>query len=232
MVAGGAEMVAAPMRDARRVLAIDIETTGIRPYDRVITLAAILLIDGEFTSDAYHLIFDPRMDNEPEAAQVHGWDDWTLRFQDLFADLAPAVHQILSDCDLLVAHNAEFDTYYLNRELRKAGFSQITHPICCTLQLARDAWPGQRASLDACIKRIGLSRTQSRHSAFEDAFLAGNVYRYFIGRTSYRRLDTCPIPTNLCPALPRPEGLLPRRSPKRRRIPLPKNTLGTIPSRN
>jgi hypothetical protein len=47
---------------------IDIETTGLRPHDRTVALAAIRLIGLKMPPDGhYYLVFDPRKDNHPEA---------------------------------------------------------------------------------------------------------------------------------------------------------------------
>jgi DNA polymerase III epsilon subunit-like protein len=74
---------------------IDIETTGLRPHDRTVALAAIRLIGLKMPPDGhYYLVFDPRKDNHPEAEAIHGWDDWTLRFQGLFAAVAMVARRL------------------------------------------------------------------------------------------------------------------------------------------
>lgn len=194
---------------------IDVETTGLAPYDRIVTLAAIKLIGLDMPPDGhFYLVFDPRKDNHPEAVTIHGWDDWTLRSQALFAATAIELHQVFSAASLLICHNTEFDMSMLQHEFRKAGLPPLTTKTFCTLTMARERWPGQRATLDACLSRIGLARTGQRHSAFEDAFLAMNLYRFYGGAERPYRMSTYPAPTNYCAPPPRPLGKLPRRTKK------------------
>ena len=73
-------------RRIQRVIVLDTETTGLLPYDRIVTLAAIRF-EGVERGDHIYRVYDPRKDSHPGALAVHGWDDWTLRFQDLFATM-------------------------------------------------------------------------------------------------------------------------------------------------
>jgi DNA polymerase-3 subunit epsilon len=78
----------------------------------------------------------------------------------------------------LIIHNAVFDLKFLNHELRFAGFPSLeSHPFVDTLYMARKAFPGAQASLDALCRRfkIDLSR-RSKHGALLDAELLAEVY--------------------------------------------------------
>lgn len=204
---------------AKRIIVLDTETTGVQRYDRVVTLGAVRLEGGE-VGKALHLVFDPRKDSHPEALSIHGWDDWTTRHQDLFADLAPRIFDWLSWADEIVAHNAAFDMHYVQRELRKAEVDQLSQPTICTMEMSRAKWRGQSAKLDDCISRIGLSRIEKRHGALEDAALTAGLLVSMSGQNSrlieiLKKARRWPGPTNAKPAPPRPEGELPRRAPKK-----------------
>jgi DNA polymerase-3 subunit epsilon len=182
-----------------------------------VSFASIQLAGDEMQEQGSYLVFDPRRDSDPEAAKIHGWDDWTLRFQDLFQEHAKALHDHLSGADLLVMHNAEFDLHFVNREFRKVGLPPITVRAYCTMLQARSVWAGQPANLGACAARVGLSRSSLIHSAFEDAFLTMNIFRFLQGNKKiYRLTMDLPKPTNFRAAPARPEGKLPRRTTKRR----------------
>jgi len=200
---------------SQQVIILDTETTGFQRYDRIVSLAAIKANADSDEAEILYRCFDPRKDSHPEAARVHGWDDWTTRFQDLFADHASELRDWLSDCDLLVMHNAEFDLHFVNRELRKCGLPPLSAPAYCTLERAKAVWPGS-ASLDVCAKRLGLSRATEKHHPVEDAFFTWGLYRHFNGARPLAGRDRWPDPENLRPAEPRPPGRLPRRLVKRR----------------
>ena len=199
---------------SKRIIILDTETTGIQPYDKIVTLAAIRTNSANDHTEFLYRCFDPRKDSHPEAFRVHGWDDWTTRFQDLFADHATELHRWLSESDLLVMHNAEFDLHFVNREFRKCGLPPLPVPAYCTLQQARTQWPGS-AGLDACAKRLGLERISSKHHPLEDAFLTWNLYRYFNDAPPMARRANWPDPENLRASPSRPLGKLPRRPTKR-----------------
>lgn len=201
---------------AKKIIVLDTETTGLLPYDRIVTLGAVRVEGGELLGKGLHLIFDPRKNSHPDAERLHGWDNWTTRFQDLFAELAPGVFAWLSWADLLVMHNAEFDLRYLRRELRKAGQRELTTEYHCTMMAARELWPGQVSTLDACLERVQLTRASHLHGALEDAVLTAGLYLKMQNKhVRLPRLDRLPAPTNFKQPEPRPDGQLPRRSPKR-----------------
>lgn len=210
---------------AKRIIVLDTETTGVTPYDRIVTLGAVRLEGGEI-GKALHLVFDPRKDSHPGAYAVHGWCDWTTRYQDLFVDLAPRIFDWLSWADEIVAHNAAFDMHYVQRELRKAEVEQLSQPAICTMEMARVKWRGQSAKLDDCLSRVGLRRVGEAHGALEDAALTAGLLLNMTGQSS-RLLDVLknarrwPAPSNAKSAPPRPEGELPRRTPKRRAVKVP-----------
>lgn len=198
----------------RRVIVLDTETTGLQRYDRMVSIAA-LRFEGEASKGYLHRVYDPRKDSHPGALAVHGWDDWTLRFQDLFADDAEEVREWLAWADVLVMHNAAFDMRYVARELRKAEVAPIEVDAFCTMEGARDVWSGS-ARLDDCLGRMGLRRAGSRHGAYEDALLTACLYFHLQGNSFRPALpEAWPAPTNLRPAPARPEGALPRRTTKK-----------------
>lgn len=204
----------------KRIIVLDTETTGVQKYDRIVTLGAVRL-EGAEVGKALHLVFDPRKDSDPGAYAVHGWDDWTTRYQDLFADLAPRIFEWLSWADEIVAHNAAFDMHYVQRELRKAEVGQLSQPVMCTMEMSRAKWRGQSAKLDDCLDRVGLHRMGDQHGALEDAALTAGLYNDLTAGGCSRLLDLLrsakrwPRPSNFKPAPPRPEGALPRRTMKK-----------------
>ncbi|MGE0725311.1 MAG: exonuclease domain-containing protein [Alphaproteobacteria bacterium] len=197
---------------------VDVETTGVERYARIVSIGLVMLDPSFRTVRTVYLVFDPRKDSHPEAAAIHGWDDWETRFQDLFVDHAETIHAFLAEADLVVAHNAEFDLHYIERELDKVGLSWPVRRSACTMQMARDRWPGGSAKLDACLRRIGLSRASQRHGALEDAALTMSLFLNLVGMDKPLTVDVSAIrPANYRPPPPRPEGPLPRRTPKKRR---------------
>lgn len=154
----------------------DVETTGLYSKDRVLSFAAIRVQTGQLDQanlklQYIYLIFNPEKKSHPRAAEIHGYDDWTLRHQEKFIDHAPVIHEFLSSANLIVAHNAAFDVAFLNREFSLCGFEAIPTPVWCTMLEWRRRYPGLPSSLDAVCKHYGLGRSGKQHGALEDAWL-------------------------------------------------------------
>jgi len=168
---------------AHKIIAVDVETTGLGRQDRIVSLAAVRLdlagSAGKLASYAYW-IFNPELESNPRAAAVHGFGADLLARQDTFSHHATAVHAFLSRADVICAHNAAFDSRFINDALEQNGHPALGS-LVCTMQLARQQFPGAPATLDACAKRMGRPPRGRIHSALEDALLAGLLYAHLHG---------------------------------------------------
>ena len=76
---------------------------------------------------------------------------------------------------VLVAHNALFDSRFLEMELRRAGEETLANPVLCTVRLARRLLPELPSKrLDAVAHHYGLQFRQ-RHRALGDAEVTARV---------------------------------------------------------
>ncbi len=208
-----------------QLLAIDVETTGLTANDRIVALAIVGIRPRPndqtvLDASAAYLVFDPGKRSHPAAERVHGWDDWTLRHQDTFAQHAQDISERLRESDLLIAHNLAFDLPFVARELAEAGIAFTTAATFCTLQDCR-ARGFARAGLDFVAPALGLGVRGEPHTALEDAWLALAVYlRLNLAAPAlplppeFRR-----VPGNFRAPPPRPPGALPRRPRRTRRRP-------------
>jgi DNA polymerase III subunit epsilon len=206
----------------RCITFFDVETTGFDSKDRIVTLAAVKLLDtnfspnADFTVEYMHLIFDPGRKSHPKAEAVHGYSDWLLRHQADFIDCAEIIEGFFTSTDLIVAHNAEFDIDFYNREMKRAGRSLISKPVYCTMNSYRQRSLGGSASLNAICQKIGIQRSTKHHGALEDAWLAMRVY-FLLNRISFSTQlppEFTREPSNMKVAPPLPDGPLPRRRRK------------------
>ncbi|HEY4981467.1 MAG TPA: exonuclease domain-containing protein [Pseudolabrys sp.] len=203
-------------------MAVDVETTGLHSTDRIVSIGAIwlptaCLSEPSFPISYIHLIFDPGRTSHPKAEEVHGFDDWTLRHQEPFGLYAERIRRFLQSGNLIIAHNAEFDIGFINRELATAGQPTLDKPICCTTEGYRAADLGASASLKSVCATMGLRRQGKVHGALEDAWLALMAYLWLHDYEHCKPFIACGQHLelfNLLPAPPRPEGALPRRSRK------------------
>lgn len=177
----------------------DVETTGLRRDDRIVSFGGIGMISRDLAKgppdlEYVYLVFNPGHGNGRVAEQIHGFSDLALRLQDPFAVHAADVRCFLTSYELLVAHNAAFDLTFINREMRSSGLPALTRPVYCTMKGYRALKLGGSASLSAVCRRIKLARAGNLHDAIEDAWLAMQIYLWLHG---------CPLQRRLRSSLPR-----------------------------
>ncbi|MEM9810790.1 MAG: DNA polymerase III subunit epsilon [Pseudomonadota bacterium] len=165
-----------------RVIIFDTETTGLSPADghRLVEIGAVEMMAGSLTGATFHVYINPERDMPVEAYRVHKISEEFLRDKPLFSD--PSIGQAFLDfvegADL-VAHNAPFDVGFINAELERAELPRLNNKIIDTVPMARKAFPGSPASLDALCQRFGISkaeREEKGHGALLDSELLARVY--------------------------------------------------------
>jgi DNA polymerase III subunit epsilon len=172
------------------VVFVDVETTGLTDRDRVVSLGAVWLStasisNGPFPVSYVHLIFNPEKKCHPAAERVHGYPDGLLCQQETFSTRAGFLRQYLNCAELIVAHNANFDISFINRELQYAGENALNRPIYCTMEGCRERQLPS-AALEKVCEKIGIWRATRRHGALEDSWLAMMVYLWLQDRPCVR----------------------------------------------
>lgn len=165
----------------KRQIILDTETTGFDPEEsaRIIEIAALELIDGRPTGNAFHTYLNPDCDISEEVADVIGLDSSALIGAPRFSDIAEALVQFITGAELII-HNAPFDVPFLNNEFKLDGARFGPVESLCTitdsLAIARRLYPGQRCSLDALCKRLGIDSRNPGYTALHDAKRLVDVY--------------------------------------------------------
>ncbi len=203
-----------------KVMFADVETTGLRSTDRVVSLGLVTLDlrrlrAGDASVAMTHLVFDPGRKSHPRAEAVHGYSDWTLRHQEQFADYADELWPRFSDGTLTVAHNAAFDQAFIEREFRQTGREVELAPFYCTMEAYRSQRFG-RSNLNAILAEMGIRRSGDLHGALEDAWMAMLVFLKLHGMdVTSAPPETLFGPSNLRAVPPQPDPL-----PRRRKRPI------------
>lgn len=165
----------------RRVV-LDTETTGLEVASghRVIEIGCVELVDRRISGSKFHCYLNPERAIDAGAVAVHGITDDFLRDKPRFADVAADFMAFIDGAELLI-HNADFDTAFLDAELQRIGSGLgrvVDHAtVVDTLALARRKYPGQKNTLDALCKRLGVDNSQREvHGALLDAHLLADVW--------------------------------------------------------
>ncbi|SUA21061.1 DNA polymerase III subunit epsilon [Neisseria gonorrhoeae] len=166
-----------------RQIILDTETTGLYADggDRLVEFAGLEMVNRQMTDKNLHLYVHPERDMPEEAARVHGLTIQVLEEKNAppFAEVGRQIADFLRGAELII-HNAKFDVGFLNMEFRRVGLPTVEELGCTvtdTLAMAREMFPGQKASLDALCNRFSVDRSKRvLHGALIDCELLGEVY--------------------------------------------------------
>ena len=166
-----------------RQVILDTETTGLswEKGNRIVEIGCVELVERRPTRRHFQRYLNPEREMEPGAAEVTGltWD--FLRDKPRFADVVDEFLDFIRGAELVI-HNAAFDVGFLNSELARLGpqYGRIDDHaagVLDTLALSKQRFPGQRHSLDALCKRLGVENGhRTLHGALLDAELLADVY--------------------------------------------------------
>ena len=171
-----------------RQIILDTETTGFNPLtgDKIIEIGAVELIKRRLTGNNYHQYIQPEREVPPDAIAVHGITDAFLKDKPIFKDVVEDFMNYVAGAELII-HNAPFDVGFINAELAQLpknpwGKIEDHCTITDSLKMARKAFPGQRASLDALCKRLGIDNSnRTLHGALLDSEILADVYLMMTG---------------------------------------------------
>lgn len=180
---------------ANRQIVLDTETTGLnaKTGDRIIEIGCVELIDRKLTGNHYHVYINPEREVPEEAIQVHGITNEFLADKPLFKDVADEFLEYIKGAELVI-HNAAFDVGFIENEylLLTGKPWDITRycSILDTLAMARNMYPGQRATLDALCKRLDVDNSaRELHGALLDSEILADVYLAMTGGQTSLGLD-------------------------------------------
>ena len=167
-----------------REIVLDTETTGLEPGEghRIVEIGAVELFNHMPTGRLYHQYINPKRTMPKEAFDVHGLGDDFLRDKPVFAAIAPAFLDFITDAPLVI-HNASFDMKFLNAELAMANWPVLsTSRAIDTVLIARKKFPGSPASLDALCRRFNIDNSmREKHGALLDSEILAEVYLELVG---------------------------------------------------
>ena len=162
------------IRDSSFV-AIDFETAN---HSRVSICAAGLAVfeNGDLAEAPYWLVRPPKGHGwfRDDFIECHGLTHLDVLDAPEFPAIAPEFLARLTRADLVIAHNAAFDTEHLRATLDHFGLPRPEFDYICTCQLARRVWPElENHQLSTLTAHIG--HDFNHHHAQADAEAAGRV---------------------------------------------------------
>ncbi|MGY6517259.1 MAG: DNA polymerase III subunit epsilon [Lysobacteraceae bacterium] len=165
-----------------RQVVLDTETTGLswEKGNRVVEIGCLELLERRPTGRTFHRYLNPDRDMESGAEEVTGLTREFLSDKPRFGEVVDEFLAFIDGAELVI-HNAVFDVGFLDHELSLLGpqYGRIGDraSVLDSLALARERFPGQRNSLDALCKRLGVNNAHRKlHGALLDAEILAEVY--------------------------------------------------------
>ena len=165
-----------------RQIVLDTETTGLYAErgDRVVEIGCVELLERRPSGRTFHCYLNPDREFSAGAQEVTGLTLEFLADKPRFHEVAEEFLAFVEGAELVI-HNAAFDIGFLDAELSRLGPQFGNMRARCTVEdsllLARERYPGQRNSLDALCRRLGVDNAHRQlHGALLDAQLLAEVY--------------------------------------------------------
>ena len=165
-----------------RQIVLDTETTGLewKKGNRVVEIGCVELVERRPSGRTFHCYLNPGRDFETGAQEVTGLTLEFLADKPRFAEVVDEFLAFVDGAELII-HNAAFDLGFLDSELGQCGghYGRMADRVTVldSLELARQRYPGQRNSLDALCRRLGVDNSHRQlHGALLDAQLLAEAY--------------------------------------------------------
>lgn len=158
------------------VAIIDFETTGLSPAmgDRATEVAVVMVADGKIV-DRYQSLMNA-------GAYIPAFIESLTGISNAMIRKAPPVAEVMRELAAfvgevpLVAHNASFDSKFLDAEW--AGINrQRKQAFACSLLLARRVYPAApNHKLGTLVRHLGLPDAARHHRALADAEMTAHLW--------------------------------------------------------
>src|SRR5215813_3149689 len=161
---------------------VDVEATGAKtPPNRLIELGAYRIRAGRIV-DKFVQLVNPEIPIPRFVMTLTGITNEMVKQAPVFADVAPRWLDFVSD-SVLVAHNAAFDTSFLNHEISRVyPGHRMVNPHLCTVRLSRRVLPELlNHRLDTIANHFSIP-ILNRHRAGSDALATAEIFLVLLTR--------------------------------------------------
>ena len=161
---------------------VDVEATGAKtPPNRLIELGAYR-IKGGCIVDKFLSLVNPEIPIPRFVMALTGITNEMVKSAPVFADVAPHWLDFVSD-SVLVAHNAPFDTSFLNHEISRVyPGHRMVNPHLCTVRLSRRTLPElTNHRLETIASHFSIPII-SRHRAGSDALATAEIFLLLLSK--------------------------------------------------
>lgn len=153
-------------------IAFDLETTGILPgIDRIVEIGAVRFVNGQPES-IFSTLVNPLIPIPEAASRVNGITNDMVKDKPFIEQLLEPLAEFCGH-NVLVAHNAAFDTQFLTADIKKYETPAPKGIILDSYPMAKKVFPGlPNYKLGTLVQHLNIPSGQF-HRAEEDASYCG-----------------------------------------------------------
>ncbi len=173
------------------VAVIDFETTGLSPHygDRTIEVGAVIVSENQIV-DRFQSLMNPRM-------RVSSFIEKYTGITNRMLSTAPDIDHVMKRLKAfiakhyLVAHNASFDSKFLDAEFSRINHKRVNE-FACSMLVARRIYPeAPNHKLETLVHYRSLKTDGVHHRALADAEMTAHLWISMIEdiKAGYRRTE-------------------------------------------
>jgi DNA polymerase III epsilon subunit family exonuclease len=170
-----------------KIVAFDLETTGIKPDEDVIVEIGFSTYDAskkDFVDPVSYLV-NEGVPIPPAASKVNNITNKMLEGCPSFKEAAGDILGHIRDADILIAHNRGFDINFLLNAIKRSEIEFLMPPVVCSMELAIQTSLGQKNNkLETLIELLNIPKGSS-HRAGYDARACGLVFMELARKNKY-----------------------------------------------
>jgi DNA polymerase-3 subunit epsilon len=163
-------------------VAFDIETTGFLPrVDQIVEIAGARFVNGNLV-ETFKSLVDPKVMIPANASRVHGITDDMVLGQPQIPEVMEKFAEFCGS-DVLVAHNAPFDTEFIRADVEKHETKAPLGIILDTCAMSRKVIQGSpNYKLGTLVAHLKIECGGSFHRAEADSIFCGHLFAILLER--------------------------------------------------
>ena len=158
------------------VTVFDLETTGLSPSygDRITEIGAIKLC-GNKLCGVFQTLVNPERNIPDTIVEITGITNEMVCDKPTISQVLPLFVDFIGE-DILVAHNAKFDTSFLRYELKECGINKNFETYCTLLNSRKEVKTSANFKLSTLKNHFNLKPMGAMHRALSDAYVTAQLY--------------------------------------------------------
>ena len=158
---------------------VDVETTGMSPFDDRITEIAMMKVRGGQVVEEFSTLVNPLMSIPAFITDLTGIHNVMVHDAPTAREVVPYVEEFLRD-SVFTAHNAAFDWGFVTATALRERTVELTNERLCTVKLSRRILPWLPSKSLGPVSQFMNIQIPQRHRASGDAFATSLILIRFL----------------------------------------------------